>query len=86
MLIVCVVVKDAGFEAKSVAKSLVQTDLNNSSTIRRWRWTFIVTAVFAVPAVLLAFIPSGVHWTIVIRGVTIRDLLLFLISTFVQVH
>jgi Cu+-exporting ATPase len=78
-------VEDAGFEAKSVAKSLVQTDLNNSSTIRRWRWTFIVTAVFAVPAVLLAFIPSGVHWTIVIRGVTIRDILLFLISTFVQI-
>ena len=69
-----------------MAKSLVQTDLDNSSTIRRWKWTFVVTAVFAVPAVLLAFMPSGVHWTSVVPGLTVRDILLFLISSFVQVY
>lgn len=77
--------QDAGFEAHSVAKSLVQTDLGNSATIRRWKWTFIVSVVFAVPAVILAFLPSGIHWTSVVAGVTVRDILLLLISTVVQV-
>lgn len=68
-----------------MAKSLGQTDLDNSATIRRWKWTFIVSVVFAVPAVLLAFLPSRVHWPSVVVGVTVRDILLLLISTVVQV-
>ena len=68
-----------------MTRSLVQTDFDNSHTIRRWRWTFVVTLLLAIPAVLLAFIPRGLHWTIIFPGVTVRDLLLLLISSVVQV-
>lgn len=74
----------AGFEAKLAATSLDQGDLNHSHTIGRWRRTFFLTLAFAIPAVLLAFLP-GVHWKYVFPGVSVRDILLFILSTVVQV-
>ena len=59
-------------------------DLTPSSAIHKWRRTFIISLLFAVPTIILAFIPS-VPWPEVVPGVSVRDVVLFLMSTLVQV-
>ena len=73
-----------GFEAKLATRSLGQADLDHSASIHKWKRTFLISLLLAVPTVLLAFIP-GVPWPGVLPGVDARDIILFMMSTVVQV-
>ena len=57
--------------------------VNHSKSIRKWKWTFVFSLVFAIPTIIIAFIP--VEWATIVPGLTAKEPVLFLLSTIVQV-
>ena len=57
--------------------------MNHHKSIRKWRMTFIFSLVFAIPTVIIAFVP--VEWWTLTPGLTGKEVVLFLLSSIVQV-
>ena len=75
--------QNAGFDARVDTDGLGSSGMSHSKSIKKWRNTFIFSLVFAIPTVLIAFLP--IEWLFIIPGLTVRDVLLFLLSTTIQV-
>ena len=58
-------------------------EISHKRTIFRWKVTFIFSLLFAVPTFIVALVP--VDWHVVIPGLTVRDVILFFLSTVIQV-
>ena len=57
--------------------------MNHHKSIRKWRMTFIFSLVFAIPTVIIAFVP--VEFLPITPGLTAKEVILFLLSSFIQV-
>ena len=78
-----VVLQGAGFTAHMASADSKHSGINHSKSIRKWKWTFIFSVVFAIPTFIIAFIP--VEWVTIVPGLTAKELVLFALSTTVQV-
>ena len=72
----------AGFTTKLGDHS--SSNISHSRTIRKWKVTFLFSLIFAIPTVIVAFAP--VDWSEIVPGLTPRDVVLFLLSTIIQVR
>lgn len=57
--------------------------MSHKKSIRKWKLTFIFSLVFAIPTVVIAFIP--VEWIVISPGFTAKEIILFVLSSIVQV-
>jgi len=73
----------AGFTATLASKGSGNLDISHSRTIRKWKITFLFSLVFAIPTIIVAFAP--IDWEQIRPGLTPKDLVLFLLSTLIQV-
>ncbi len=76
--------QDAGFDARVDNEGVTQSSLSHSRDIRKWRNTFVFSLVFAIPTLLIAFMP--VQWPVIVPGLTVRDVILFTLSSTIQVN
>ncbi len=58
--------------------------ISHRRAIRKWMLTFLFSLIFAIPTFIVALIP--VQWYVIIPGLTVRDIILFTLSSFVQVR
>ena len=75
--------QDAGFKAQVISADSRNSGVNHHKSLRKWRMTFIFSLVFAIPTVIIAFVP--VEFLPITAGLTTKEVLLFLLSSFVQV-
>ena len=73
----------AGFRARVSSGDSAHSGINHSRTIRKWRTTFLLSLLLAVPTVIIAFVPFD--WVIITPGLSAKELVLFLLSTIIQV-
>ncbi|XP_064404796.1 copper-transporting ATPase 1-like isoform X4 [Halichondria panicea] len=77
------IVKNAGFDARIDNEGSSQSSLSDSRTLRKWRNTFIFSLVFAIPTVIVAFMP--IEWPVIAPGLNLREVLLFTLASIIQV-
>ena len=75
--------QDAGFSARINVAGKDHSGLDHKDTIRKWRRTFLLALVTAVPAMFVALLP--IHWHVLIPGLSVREAILFPLATIVQV-
>lgn len=76
-------VQDAGFSAEVNVSGKDHSGLDHKVTIRKWRLTFCLALVTAIPAMIVALLP--IHWHVIVPGLTIREAILFPLAAIVQV-
>lgn len=56
----------------------------------RWRCTFLLSLILGIPTVFVAFINSfgkeAIPWPKIYGGVTLQELILFILATIIQVR
>ena len=77
-----VFLQGAGFTARVATADAGDHDLKHNRTIKKWRTTFIFSLMFAIPTVIIAFVPYG--WKDIVPGLTAKEVVLFLLSTIIQ--
>jgi len=77
------IIEGAGFTARLASKGSGNLDISHSRTIRKWKITFLFSLMFAIPTIIVAFAP--IDWKEIIPGLTPKDVVLFLLSTLIQV-
>ena len=57
--------------------------------LHRWRNTFFLSLILGIPTIFVAFINSFhyevIHWPVVYGGVTVEEVILFILATIIQV-
>ncbi len=75
--------QNAGFDARLDNEGNSQSGLSDSRTLRKWRNTFIFSLVFAIPTIIVAFMP--IEWPVIAPGLNLREVLLFTLASIIQV-
>ena len=73
----------AGFTARVTSADSRDSGVSHRKSIRKWKLTFVFSLVFAIPTVIIAFVP--VNWVLITPGLTAKEIVLFFLSTIVQV-
>ena len=75
--------QNTGFQARLATNDSAHSGINHARTIRRWKATFLFSLIFGVPTILISFAPMD--YGSILPGLTIKELVLFILSTIVQV-
>eukprot|EP00731_Ephydatia_muelleri_P035611 Em0141g2a len=75
------IVRDLGFTAELATKDTEDFRASQNRTKKKWMIVFVISLVFGIPTVVVSF-TSG--WMTVIPGLSLQDIILFLLATIVQ--
>jgi Cu+-exporting ATPase len=76
-----------GFKAQLASDEV--NGISHTSSIRRWRCTFLLSLILGIPTVIVAFVNSFgvelIEWPVVVGSVTAQEVILLILATIIQI-